>query len=317
MYLIRGQSNIKLFKKKHPEDSFIATIGNFDGLHIGHKEILKNMLSIAKRKKLRRMVIFTEPHAKEFFAEEISSVEAPPRISPWRDKYLSLKKSGVDVAFFLKFNTSLKRMTPEIFAQDILGNLQIMSLIIGDDFKFGKDRKGDFNFLSNWGKKKGIEVLKTETFKVKGKRVSSTRIREALLDNNFDEAKELLDRPYTFSGKVVRGNQLGRTIDVPTANLWLPKTNLPINGVYGVKVQIKERNFFGIANMGLRPTIGGTMPVLEVHIFNFSEDIYGQRIQVEFCFKVRDEKKFSGLDELKEQIKKDISFTLSTFNSIL
>ena len=317
MYLIRGQSNIKLFKKKHPEDSFIATIGNFDGLHIGHKEILKNMLSIAKRKKLRRMVIFTEPHAKEFFAEEISSVEAPPRISPWRDKYLSLKKSGVDVAFFLKFNTSLKRMTPEIFAQDILGNLQIKSLMIGDDFKFGKDRKGDFNFLSNWGKKKGIEVLKTETFKVKGKRVSSTRIREALLDNNFDEAKELLDRPYTFSGKVVRGNQLGRTIDVPTANLWLPKTNLPINGVYGVKVQIKERNFFGIANMGLRPTIGGTMPVLEVHIFNFSEDIYGQRIQVEFCFKVRDEKKFSGLDELKEQIKKDISFTLSTFNSIL
>ena len=317
MYLIRGQSNIELFKEKHPEDSFIATIGNFDGLHLGHKEILKNMLSIANRKKLKRMVIFTEPHAKEFFAEEISSVEAPPRISPWRDKYLSLKKNGVDVAFFLKFNTSLKRMTPEIFAQDILGNLQIKSLMIGDDFKFGKDRKGDFNFLSNWGKKKGIEVLKTETFKVKGKRVSSTRIREVLLNNNFDEAKELLDRPYTFSGKVVRGNQLGRTIDVPTANLWLPKTNLPINGVYGVKIQIKDRNFFGIANMGLRPTIGGTMPVLEVHIFNFSEDIYGQRIQVEFCFKVRDEKKFSGLEELKEQIKKDISFTLSTFNSIL
>ena len=317
MYLIRGQSNIELFKKKHPDDSFIATIGNFDGLHLGHKEILKNMLSIANRKKLKRMVIFTEPHAKEFFAEEISSVEAPPRISPWRDKYLSLKKNGVDVAFFLKFNTSLKRMTPEIFAQDILGNLQIKSLMIGDDFKFGKDRKGDFNFLSNWEKKKGIEVLKTETFKVKGKRVSSTRIREVLLNNNFDEAKELLDRPYTFSGKVVRGNQLGRTIDVPTANLWLPKTNLPINGVYGVKIQIKDRNFFGIANMGLRPTIGGTMPVLEVHIFNFSEDIYGQRIQVEFCFKVRDEKKFSGLEELKEQIKKDISFTLSTFNSIL
>ena len=317
MYLIRGQSNIELFREKHPKDSFIATIGNFDGLHLGHKEILKNMLSIANRKKLKRMVIFTEPHAKEFFAEEISSVEAPPRISPWRDKYLSLKKNGVDVAFFLKFNTSLKRMTPEIFAQDILGNLQIKSLMIGDDFKFGKDRKGDFNFLSNWGKKKGIEVLKTETFKVKGKRVSSTRIREVLLNNNFDEAKELLDRPYTFSGKVVRGNQLGRTIDVPTANLWLPKTNLPINGVYGVKIQIKDRNFFGIANMGLRPTIGGTMPVLEVHIFNFSEDIYGQRIQVEFCFKVRDEKKFSGLEELKEQIKKDISFTLSTFNSIL
>ena len=317
MYLIRGQSNIELFREKHPEDSFIATIGNFDGLHLGHKEILKNMLSIADRKKLKRMVIFTEPHAKEFFAEEISSVEAPPRISPWRDKYLSLKKNGVDVAFFLKFNTHLKRMTPEIFAQDILGNLQIKSLMIGDDFKFGKDRKGDFNFLSNWGKKKGIEVLKTDTFKVKGKRVSSTRIRKALLDNNFDEAKELLDRPYTFSGKVVRGNQLGRTIDVPTANLWLPKTNLPINGVYGVKIQIKDRNFSGIANMGLRPTIGGTMPVLEVHIFNFSEDIYGQRIQVEFCFKVRDEKKFSGLEELKEQIKKDISFTLSTFNSIL
>ncbi len=257
------------------------------------------MLAIAKRKKLKRMVIFTEPHAKEFFAEEISSVEAPPRISPWRDKYLSLKKNGVDVAFFLKFNSNLKRMTPEIFADDILGNLQIRSLMIGDDFKFGKDRKGDFNFLVNWGKKKGVDVLKTETFKINDKRVSSTRIREALINNDFEEAEILLDRPYTFSGKVVHGNQLGRTIDVPTANLWLPKTNLPI------------------ANMGLRPTIGGTMPVLEVHIFNFSEDIYGQRIQVEFCFKVRDEKKFSGLDQLKEQIKKDISYTLNTFDSNL
>ena len=108
MYLIRGQSNIELFREKHPKDTFIATIGNFDGLHLGHKEILKNMLSIANRKKLKRMVIFTEPHAKEFFAEEISSVEAPPRISPWRDKYLSLKKNGVDVAFFLKFNSNLK-----------------------------------------------------------------------------------------------------------------------------------------------------------------------------------------------------------------
>ena len=158
MYLIRGQSNIELFREKHSKDSFIATIGNFDGLHLGHKEILKNMLLIAKRKKLKRMVIFTEPHAKEFFAEEISSVEAPPRISPWRDKYLSLKKNGVDVAFFLKFNSNLKRMTPEIFADDILGNLQIRSLMIGDDFKFGKDRKGDFNFLVNWGKNKGVDL---------------------------------------------------------------------------------------------------------------------------------------------------------------
>ena len=317
MYLIRGQSNLELFREKHPKDTFIATIGNFDGLHLGHKEILKNMLSIAKRKKLKRMVIFTEPHAKEFFAEEILSVEAPPRISPWRDKYLSLKKNGVDVAFFLKFNSNLKRMTPEIFADDILGNLQIRSLMIGDDFKFGKDRKGDFNFLVNWGKKKGVDVLKTETFKINDKRVSSTRIREALINNDFEEAEILLDRPYTFSGKVVHGNQLGRTIDVPTANLWLPKTNLPIKGVYGVKIQIENRKFLGIANMGLRPTIGGTMPVLEVHIFNFSEDIYGQRIQVEFCFKVRDEKKFSGLDQLKEQIKKDISYTLNTFDSNL
>ncbi|MEC8108325.1 MAG: bifunctional riboflavin kinase/FMN adenylyltransferase, partial [Pseudomonadota bacterium] len=209
MYLIRGQSNIELFREKHPKDTFIATIGNFDGLHLGHKEILKNMLAIAKRKKLKRMVIFTEPHAKEFFAEEILSVEAPPRISPWRDKYLSLKKNGVDVAFFLKFNSNLKGMTPEIFADDILGNLQIRSLMIGDDFKFGKDRKGDFNFLVNWGKKKGVDVLKTETFKINDKRVSSTRIREALINNDFEEAKILLDRPYTFSGKVVHGNQLG------------------------------------------------------------------------------------------------------------
>ena len=315
MYLIRGIQNIDLYKERHPETKLIATIGNFDGLHLGHQHIINNMQKDALKNGWKKLVIFTEPHAKEFFAESLGTDEKkPPRILPWSEKVKRMKELGIEFAFFLNFNNQLRNMTPEVFLSKVLSNLSIKKLVIGDDFRFGANREGDFAFLQDWGVKSKIEVEKTETFIIKDQRVSSTRIRECLLANDFDEAKELLGRPYTFSGKVVFGKQLGSQLGVPTANLWLPKNKLPIAGVYIVKVLFEGKEFGGIANMGTRPTVDGQTPVLEVHILEFSQRIYGKKITVEFCKKVRDEKKFDGLEALKEQIFKDISTAKEYFS---
>ena len=305
MYLIRGQNNIKLFKKRFPEISLSATIGNFDGMHLGHKAILEKVKKNAKEKNLSTLVIFTEPHAAEYFSK-INNTSPPPRIIPWRDKLRLISEKGIDFCMLLRFDESLKSMTPEQFTEKILEELQIKSLTIGDDFKFGKDRKGDYQFLKNWGESMSIEIDKTDTIKVDDQRVSSTRIREALISNNFKNANVMLDWHYSYSGKVVYGNQLGREIGVPTANIWIPKQKLPISGVYAVRCFVDHAKYLGIANMGIRPTVGGTRPVLETHIFDFEKDIYGRRITVQFIEKIREEVKFDSIDLLKSQIKKDI-----------
>ena len=309
MYLIRDIHNIDFFNKKFSSKPLIATIGNFDGLHLGHKEIIKKMKKIGAKDNLQSMVIFTEPHAKEFFAEGKDSAEQPTRISPWRDKCKRLKDNNVDYAFFLRFNKKLQSMSPEEFIDKILSKLNIKYLMVGDDFKFGKERSGDFDFLADWGDSNEIEVARIPTYSFQNRRVSSTWIRESIANGDFDLAEKLLDRRYTFSGKVVFGNRLGRTIGIPTANIWVPKSNLPIRGVFAVKALIKGETFNGIANMGVRPTVGGTSPVLEIHIFDFNEEIYGNRIEVEFFKKIRNEQKFENLDKLKEQINLDIEET--------
>ena len=313
MFLIRDIHNIDFFNKKFASKPLIATIGNFDGLHLGHKEIIKKMKSIGDKDNLQSLVIFTEPHAKEFFAEQKDLPEQPTRISPWRDKCKRLNDNNVDYAFFLRFNKKLQRMSPEEFIDEILSKLNIKYLMVGDDFKFGKERSGDFDFLSNWGETNEIEVARIPTYSFEDRRVSSTWIRECIANGDFDLAEKLLDRRYTFSGKVVFGNRLGRTIGIPTANIWVPKSNLPIRGVYAVKAIVKGETFNGIANMGVRPTVGGTSPVLEIHIFDFNKEIYGERIEVEFFKKIRNEQKFENLEKLKEQINSDIEKTRKYF----
>ena len=308
MYLIRGIKNIDLFLSRYSDVDLIATIGNFDGLHLGHQHIINNMDKDAQDNNWKKLVIFTEPHAKEFFAESLGTdEEKPPRIFPWPEKVRKLRELGVEFSFFLNFNDQLRSMTPETFIDEVLSRLSIKKMVIGDDFRFGANRKGDFNFLKDWGNRNNVRIEKTETFTLNDERVSSSRIRNFLTSDDFESAKELLGRPYKFHGKVVYGQQLGRTLGVPTANLWLPRNKLPISGVYIVNVEFEKRVYGGIANMGIRPTVGGQNPVLEVHIFNFSGSLYGKKINVEFLKKIRDEKKFNGLDELKEQIFKDLS----------
>ena len=307
MYLIRGIGNIETFNRRFPHQSMSGTIGNFDGLHLGHQAILKQVKDKAKESSSASLVFFTEPHASEYFAAKDQNSSPPPRICPWREKVKLLKNFGIDFAFFLEFNKSLKAMTPQTFLDEVLAQLNLKHLIIGDDFRFGAQRAGDFALLKNWGNSNGTEVIANQTVSLNGSRVSSTRIREAILQSNFQLAQELLGRPYTFSGKVVYGQQLGRTIGVPTANLWIPKQRLPIAGVYAVKCLLGGELLNGIANMGIRPTVDGSKPVLEIHLFNFNESIYGRRLTVEFTNKLRDEKKFDNIDLLKEQILLDIS----------
>jgi riboflavin kinase/FMN adenylyltransferase len=308
MYLIRGIKNIGTFRKNFPEVETIATIGNFDGLHLGHQTIIKTMQDIASKDNLSKLILFTEPHAQEFFAEAAGEEHhKPPRIFPWRQKVIKMKEMGVEFSFFLKFNSQLRSMTPDNFLNTILLKLNIRKLIIGDDFRFGANREGNFDLLKHWGKANNIDVLNTTTFKVDGHRVSSTRIREFLTAGDFKYASKLLGRPYTYSGKVVFGQQLGGSIGVPTANVWLPKNNLPISGVYIVQVKLNSKKINGIANLGIRPTVGGETPVLEVHLLDFNQKIYGETLEVEFIKKVREEQKFLNLQNLKDQIFKDIS----------
>ena len=308
MYLIRGQHNLDLFKSRFPKKRLCGTIGNFDGLHLGHQAILDKVILNSKKFDAKTIVFFTEPHAAEYFAASADSKnDAPPRIFPWRKKVMLLRDHGIDFAFFLKFNNSLRTMSPNKFITEILESIHLLSFTVGDDFKFGANRQGDTSLLRDWGSKNNILVENTDTLMVQNQRVSSTRIRKALLENNFDKAEKLLGRPYVVSGKVVHGQHLGRTIDVPTANIWLPKQKLPVNGVFAVECMLKNQKIFGIANMGVRPTIGGSLPVLEVHLFNFNKNIYSERLDIKFLKKIRNEKKFDNLDMLKSQIQKDIS----------
>ena len=307
MYLIRGQHNLELFRRHHPHARLHATIGNFDGLHKGHQSILSKIKNRAKETNSASIVFFTEPHASEYFAvSKSTNTDAPPRIYPWRKKFELLREVGIDFVFFLKFNNSLREMTPEIFISDILDSVGLLSLTVGDDFRFGANRSGGFKLLQEWGQTNNIEVANTETYEYLNERVSSTRIRKALLENNFSLAQDLLGRPYIFSGKVVHGQHLGRTIGIPTANIWLPKQKLPISGVYAVRCFLDKKPIDGIANMGVRPTVGGSHPVIEVHLLNFNSNIYSKRLDVQFINKIRDEKKFKNLDMLKSQIQEDI-----------
>ena len=316
MYLIRGKHNLELFNSTFPDVKLSGTIGNFDGLHLGHQAILDKIKNNAEKHDAKTIVFFTEPHAAEYFAKSRDKdSEAPPRISPWREKFKLLKKYNINFAFFLKFNNSLRTMSPDAFISDILDSINLVSFTVGDDFRFGEDRKGDTALLREWGDKKNILIENTETVLFEGERISSTRIRNAILGNNFTLAENLLGRPYTFSGKIVHGQHLGRTIDVPTANIWLPKQKLPIKGVYAVECILEGQAFSGIANMGIRPTVGGNKPVLEIHLFKFNKDIYSKRLTVRFIQKIRDEKKFDNLGMLKLQIQKDISKAINILSN--
>jgi riboflavin kinase/FMN adenylyltransferase len=308
MELIRGLHNLR---PRHR--GCVATIGAFDGVHLGHQAVIRHLLEKSAQLGLPSVIIVFEPLPREYF----SPIQAPARIMSFWEKCRALQGLGVDRLLRIRFNEQLRGMPAQQFVDDIfVAGLGVHYVVLGDDFRFGNDRQGDLKFIQQQGLRYGYDAGPTPTQSVDGERVSSTRIREALENADFPEAERLLGRPYSISGKVIYGRQLGRTIGAPTANLQLRRLRAPLSGVYTVRVGGAGLDgAIGVANVGVRPTVDDSIVAnLEVHLLDREIELYGQHIEVTFCHKLRDERKFGSLDELKENIVRDIENTRDWFN---
>ncbi|WP_196138387.1 bifunctional riboflavin kinase/FAD synthetase [Aliikangiella sp. G2MR2-5] len=301
MQLIRGLINLK-----HQKQACVATIGNFDGVHSGHRAIVDRVLAKAKLLGLPSCVLLFEPHPKEFFMKE----QCPPRLACFKEKYQRLKKLGIDKLVVLQFNQPLREMEAEKFVHQVLiDKLQVKHLVVGDDFHFGHRRKGNFQLLEQLSTNQ-YTLEPTPSVLVDGQRVSSTLIREALANQALDLAESYLGHRFSMTGRVGYGEQLGRQIKFPTANVAIKRRKLPVSGVYLVKCHWqqggKKYSAWGAANCGKRPTVNGLDYRLEVHLLGVSPELYGIELAVDFYAPIRAEKKFESLDALKAQINKDI-----------
>ncbi|MGH1485098.1 MAG: bifunctional riboflavin kinase/FAD synthetase [Cellvibrionaceae bacterium] len=297
---IRGSHNLRT-----DHHGNVVTIGSFDGVHLGHQAILKQVQLQAEILGLPSAVMVFEPQPHEFFSGE----KAPARLMRLKEKVKALFAEGVDRVFCLPFNEALSLQSANDFIDQVLvEGLGTQYLVVGDDFRFGAQRAGDYEHLEAAGQRHGFTVTDTKSFVIDGERVSSTRIRQLLEDNDFEAAARLLGKPYTISGKVVKGNQLGRELGAPTANVHLHRYRSPLAGVFAVEVGLPSKEVVtGVANVGVRPTLGGDeKPILEVHLFDRDDNLYDHDIVVEFKSKLREEQKFEGLHQLKTQIQQDI-----------
>jgi riboflavin kinase/FMN adenylyltransferase len=297
MQLIRGIHNIKA-----ADHGCVLTIGNFDGVHLGHRRVVSALVEKAEALKTLPAVMVFEPQPQELFSPET----APARLTRLRDKYALLEELGVKRLICVNFNREFASQSAAHFVEHLLvEKLGIKHLIIGDDFKFGRNRAGNFDMLKQAGEQFGFGVSDTASYKLADCRISSTEIRQALEQDRLDDAEKMLGRPYSIHGRVFHGDKRGRKLGFPTANIKLKRRVSPVSGVYVVQVVAECGKFFGVANIGARPTVAGIRQQLEVHIFDFSQDIYGQAIEVVLLEKIRDEQKFADLSELTEQIQKD------------
>lgn len=306
MEIIRGLINLR---EEHRGS--VVTIGNFDGVHMGHQAILKQVKEKAAELCVPSMLICFEPQPLEYFDE----FNAPARLTRFREKVELLDENGIDLVLCFKFDEKTRSMTSHQFVEMLTSKIEVRALFVGDDFKFGHDRSGDFELLNAAGQQHGFSVTNLYTLSYEHIRVSSSHIRECLERGEFELAEKMLGHPYTITGKVVYGRQLGRTLGVPTANLQLHRYRAPIDGVYAVEIRGLDKPLIGVANVGVRPTIDEetAKPILEVHIFNFEREIYGKYLKVIFRRKMRDEKKFEGIEALKTAIFADIASTKNYF----
>lgn len=304
MQLIRGIHNIK------PEDhGCVLTIGNFDGVHLGHQRVLDALITEAKKRNQVAAVMVFEPQPQEFFAGDHS----PARLTRFRDKYALLAQLGVERLICVNFNKAFAEQSAEHFIEQLLiKRLGVKHLIVGDDFCFGKSRRGNFSMLQAYHDK--FHVSDTSSYRLADHRVSSTEIRAALENDDFGKVESMLGRHYAIKGRVVHGEKNGRKFGFPTANVLLKRLVSPVAGVYAVTVNIKNESYQGVANIGCRPTLNGVRQQLEVHIFNFEQDIYGQQIDVVLLKKIRQEHKFETINALTEQINRDSKEARLFFN---
>ncbi len=278
----------------------VVTIGTFDGVHVGHQRILRRVLEKARARNLPAVVFSFEPTPGEFF----SRGTPPARLTRFREKFEALEQFGVDWLCCPPFDAGMEALGPDEFIEHLLvERLGVKYLVVGDDFRFAKNRRGTIDSLRDGGKQLGFSVEQVPSVLEEGHRVSSTKIRELLADGELDRAKKLLGRYYRMTGRVIDGQKLGKQLGFPTANVNLSRAASPIGGIFAVRVDgLGSALLNGVASIGTRPTVDGVEPVLEVHIFDFDQDIYGAYIQVEFIAKLREEVKFPDLRSLTEQM---------------
>ncbi|MBX3706428.1 MAG: bifunctional riboflavin kinase/FAD synthetase [Pseudomonadales bacterium] len=282
----------------------VLTIGNFDGVHYGHKMLLDHLTAKSRELGVPSMLLTFEPTPREFFRGDA----VPARLTRFREKITLLEDTGLDRLLCLPFNERTANTPAEWVVDELLHRmLGIRYLVVGDDFRFGKGATGDYAMLKAAGDRLGFGVTHMGTLTFDHDRVSSTRIREVLAAGDFALAERLLGHAYFIMGRVVYGRQLGRQIGVPTANIPLHRYRAAVEGVYAVTVTGLERDYGGVANIGVRPTVQGKEPLLEVHLFDYQGNLYGKRLRVVFRHKIRDERVFPGLDALKAQIELDMA----------
>lgn len=296
-------------------DRVVATIGNFDGVHRGHQALLRQLRERACHEQCPLLVILFEPQPAEYFRGE----EAPVRLMGLREKLHALSTLGVDFVCCLRFNANLAQLLAQDFAEQVIfKSLRVTYLLTGQDFRFGRDRRGDLHSLTQLGAQHGCVVDAFPDFLMEDSRVSSTAIRQALQSGHIEKATHALGRPYRLIGRVITGEGRGRQWGIPTANVLLRREKFPLSGVFSVRVQLGVRTLNGVANMGRRPTIDGTHHLsLEVHLFDFDESIVGQLIHVEVLKKLREEQKFASEEALIAQIHQDIALARSEFPSLM
>ena len=300
MKIIRGIDNLN-----NEFTQCVVTLGNFDGVHLGHQQLINHLIEQGKKLNLPTAVMLFEPQPLEFFSKQ----NAPARLTSFKEKVQLIEKLGIDYIIAVPFTQTFANMSANAFIQDwLIKKLSAKYIVIGDDFQFGRDRKGDINLLQQYTQNNQFSVESMPTFVWNNLRISSTAVREVLFNSDFELARCLLGRDYAIQGRVVHGNALARQLGFPTANIHLNRKKPALQGVYFVKVKncCSNQYYHGIANIGIRPTIEGKKAILEVNLFDFSGDIYGQYLDVTFVHKLRDEKKFDSLSELKEQITQDI-----------
>ena len=299
MEIINGLHNLR---SRHR--GCVLTIGNFDGVHRGHRQLIDALCEKAKALGVPSMLMTFEPQPREFFA----GTKLPARLTRFREKVYLLDQTPLDRLLCLPFNDRTANIEADWFAKDfVVDQVGAKHLVIGDDFRFGRGREGDFALFERYGQIHGYSVSAMSTLLQGEARISSTLIRENLAAGDFTAATNLLGHEYFIMGRVVYGRQLGRQLNVPTANIRLQRYRAALEGVYCVTVEgIAGAVRHGIANIGVRPTVDGKEPLLEVHVFDYTGNLYGDLIKVTFKQKLREEQAFDSIDALKTQINQDI-----------
>lgn len=285
----------------------VATIGKFDGVHLGHQLILDQLKAKAEELGLPALVIIIEPHPEEFFATNPD--KCPARLSLIEEKLARIESFNIDYALVLRFDSQLSQLSAQAYVQDILvDGLGIAAFIIGDDFRFGHQRGGDFALLKSEGLKSGFEVFESATYEHNGERISSTYVRDCLQASDFELVQQLLGRPYSLAGEVIKGQQLGSQLGFPTCNIDPQRKRMPLLGVFACHAKLGDELIPAAVNIGFRPTVqaqGGAL--VEAHLLDYSGDLYGAHLELFFRAKVRDEMKFDSVEALSAQLREDIA----------